>query len=296
MGMRQQFTKTMERLTDSDERVITLLNDIGVFAFRNIKAKHPERVRNLGILEQASIGVAAGLSMVGFIPFFHTIAPFIVERGYEQLKDDFGYQKINGNFISVGASYDYSALGTTHYCPADVGALMQIPSMQIIVPGTEEEFDCLLISEYDNGAPSYFRLSEISNDTSVDVQFGKANVIRKGKRGTIIAVGTMLDKVLNAVDGMDVTVLYYTTIVPFDHETLYQTTEINKVLLCEPYYYGGITNQVVETFSGLPVEIKYAGVPHAFLTSYGSVEEIEEEIGLTAERIRQAAMELFYGR
>ena len=75
MGMRQQFTETMQYLSDKDERVITLLNDIGVFAFRNIKAKYPNRMHNLGIMEQASIGIAAGLSLTGYVPVFHTIAP-----------------------------------------------------------------------------------------------------------------------------------------------------------------------------------------------------------------------------
>lgn len=83
IGMRAQFTNTIEVLSNNDDKVITLLNDIGVFAFRDIKAKYPNRVHNLGILEQSTIGIAAGLSISGYIPFFHTIAPFIVERGYE---------------------------------------------------------------------------------------------------------------------------------------------------------------------------------------------------------------------
>ena len=100
VNMRQQFTATVTALEEKNERVILLLNDIGVWAFRHLKAQYPNRVHNLGILEQASIGVSAGLALTGYIPIFHTIAPFIVERGYEQLKDDFGYQKLNGNFVA----------------------------------------------------------------------------------------------------------------------------------------------------------------------------------------------------
>ena len=287
MGMRQQFTKTMQYLSDNDERCITLLNDIGVFAFRHLKEKYPDRVYNLGILEPASISICAGLSLTGFIPFFHTIAPFIVERGYEQLKDDFGYQNINGNFISVGASYDYSGLGMTHYCPGDVGALMQIPNMQIIVPGTEEEFDSLLRSEYDNGRPTYFRLADVSNTESRNVIFSSAEIIKKGKKGTVVAVGNMLDRVAAAAEGLDVTVLYYTTLKPFDGVTLRENTCTRKILLCEPYYYGVLAGEVIHAFSGEPVRLEFAGIPHQILDSYGTADEMDQNLGMTKDAIQE---------
>lgn len=292
IGMRAQFTNTIEVLSNNDDKVITLLNDIGVFAFRDIKAKYPNRVHNLGILEQSTIGIAAGLSISGYIPFFHTIAPFIVERGYEQLKDDFSYQNINGNFISVGASYDYSALGMTHYCPGDIGALMQIPNMQIVIPGTAKEMDSLICSEYDNGSPTYFRLSEVSNKQDNKVEFSKGLVIKKGVQATVIAVGTMLDKVIEAVGDMDVSVLYYTTIKPFDRETLLKNTESKKILLCEPYYFGGLTNEVIQTFEGDAVALDYVGIPHRVLDCYGTIEEMEKDMNMTSSDIRNKLKKL----
>ena len=127
--MRKQFTSTTESILSTDERLVVLLGDIGVFGFRKSFEKFPKRICNIGILEQSTIGVAAGLAMTGFIPLVHTIAPFLVERSFEQLKDDFGYQKLGGNFVSVGASYDYAGLGCTHHCPADVAILKNIPNM-----------------------------------------------------------------------------------------------------------------------------------------------------------------------
>lgn len=286
MGMRQQFTSTMQDIMDSDDRVVTLLNDIGVFAFRHIKAQYPDRIYNLGILEQSSIGIAAGLSLSGMIPVFHTIAPFIVERGYEQLKDDFGYQNINGNFVSVGGSYDYSKLGMTHYCPGDIGALMQIPNMQIIIPGTEEEFDVLLKSQYDNGKPTYYRLSERSNSFSNNVTFRKAVVIKRGTLGTVIAVGNMLDRVIEAVNGFDVSILYYTTVCPFDDETLINNTVTRNIILCEPYYYGALTSTITDAFKDQPVKITHIGIPHQLLNTYGTVEEMDKALELDVESIR----------
>ncbi len=290
--MRQQFAATMTDLMSDDNRVITLLNDIGVWAFRFLKKEYPNRVHNLGIMEQASISVAAGLSLVEYIPFFHTIAPFIVERSYEQLKDDFGYQCINGNFVSVGASFDYSGLGMTHYCPGDVGALLQIPNFEIVLPGTAEEMDRLIKSAYDNGAPTYYRLSEYSNSKSQNVTWGKAHVVKEGSKGTVIAVGTMLDKVIDVVGEHDVTVLYYTTLRPFDYETLLQKTRRKSVLICEPYYFGGLDTDVLKAFEGDAVSITHVGVPHQLIQTYGTLEENERHLCMDSSTIKKKLVEM----
>ena len=116
--MRKQFAKTTQEILVQDKKTILLLGDIGVFAFRNSFELYPERVYNIGILEQSMVSVAAGLALTGFIPIVHTIAPFTTERCLEQIKDDFGYQGLGGNIVSVGASYDYAALGCTHHCRA----------------------------------------------------------------------------------------------------------------------------------------------------------------------------------
>ena len=138
--MRKQFIKSLQDILYSDDNTALLLGDIGVFGFRNELKNIPNRVYNIGILEQSTVSLAAGLSSIGITPFVHTIAPFMVERALEQLKIDFGYHGLGGNFISIGASYDYSALGCTHHCPGDILSLSSIPNMQIVVPGTSGEF------------------------------------------------------------------------------------------------------------------------------------------------------------
>lgn len=292
MNMRQQFTATVTSLEERDERVVLLLNDIGVWAFRHLKAAYPNRVHNLGILEQASIGVSAGLALTGYIPIFHTIAPFIVERGYEQLKDDFGYQNLNGNFVSVGGSFDYSALGMTHYCPGDVGALMQIPNMQIVLPGTAKEMDCLMTQAYDNGSPTYFRLSESSNVMEHKVLFGRAVVVKQGAKATVLAVGTMLSPVMEAVADLDVTVLYYTTVRPFDREVLLQNMPTNKILLCEPYYSGALTTEIIMTYYDNPVRMDFVGLSCEVPKTYGTVQENMAVFGMDAKSIREKTLTL----
>jgi deoxyxylulose-5-phosphate synthase len=141
--MRKQFVETVENLFSKNQNLVLLLGDISVHGFRLSFENYKSQIYNIGILEQSTIGLAAGLAKTNLIPIVHTIAPFLIERSYEQLKIDFGYQKLGGNFVSVGASYDYAALGCTHHCPADVSSLLNIPNFEIAVPGNANEFDSL---------------------------------------------------------------------------------------------------------------------------------------------------------
>lgn len=293
--MRQQLVATIEEILAKDKRLVLLLGDIGVWGFRQAFKDYPDRVFNIGILEQATVSLAAGLAKTGLIPVFHTIAPFIAERALEQLKIDFGYQKLGGNFISVGGSYDYMALGCTHHCPADIGTLKQIPGMEIVIPGTPLEFDRLFKQSYADGRPSYFRLSERSNRKSCSVNFGQAKVIKKGKKATVLAIGPMLDWVLEASQGLDVSVLYYTTVAPFDAKTLKQQTLSNKIMICEPYYEGGLTAEIMRTFFPKPISIDDLGVPRQFITDYGTRDQQDKKLGLTAENVNKRIIKLIYG-
>lgn len=280
--MRQQLVKTVSDLLKKDKRLVLLLGDIGVYGFQQAFKDFPDRVYNIGILEQATVSLAAGLAKVGLIPVFYSIAPFIVERALEQLKIDFGYQKLRGNFVSVGGSYDYAALGATHQCPGDVGILKQIPGMKIVVPGTALEFDKLFREVYRQPGPHYFRLSESVNKVSFPVKFGRLKVIKKGKKATVLAVGPMLDKVLEASRGLDVAVIYCTTVAPMD-----KYNQSNKLLVCEPYYSGAITAEILKAFYPRSMIIDQLGVPNQFLKHYGRREEQDKRLGLTAEAINR---------
>ena len=290
--MRKQFVKTVEKILAENGKAILLLGDIGVWGFREAFNKYPNRIYNIGILEQSTISLAAGLAKEGLIPIVHTIAPFLVERAYEQLKDDFGYQALGGNFVSVGASYDYAALGCTHHCPADIGALSQIPGMEIVLPGTAEEFDSLFNQSYTNGRPTYFRLSERQNTVSFKTEFGKAAVAQTGKLATVIAVGPMLNLVAEACKDVDVSVLYYNTISPFDADTLIDNCSTGKILICEPYYSGALTAKITAALFPQSLIIDHLGMPREFLTHYGHAEDHDRALGFTVENIKQKVAEL----
>lgn len=284
--MRKAFVETASDLVESDERTVLLLGDIGVFGFSKVAQKYPKRVINIGILEQSMIGTAAGLSMGNLIPIVHTIAPFVIERAYEQIKIDFGYQKLSGNIVSVGSSFDYAALGATHHCPADVSVLLSIPNIEIFVPGTSEEFDSLFRQSYSNDKLSYFRLSETSNSFSYSVKPGKANVIKSGKNGLILVWGPMIDHVLPAAIDLDVTVLYFTSARPIDYEGIRQHFNNTPIISVEPFYEGTMSAEIVKALDGHLVQLSSIGVPRKFIHSYGTHQEQMSSLGLDTKGIR----------
>ncbi|HET8909074.1 MAG TPA: transketolase C-terminal domain-containing protein [Ktedonobacterales bacterium] len=290
LAMRQQMVRTLTDILDEDKRVAVLLGGISVSLFdKSLYRAQPERIYDVGISEQAMVSMAAGLALEGMIPVVHTIAPFLAERAFEQIKDDFVYQQIGGNFVTIGASYDYSAEGMTHQGSGDVQVLRSLPGMRIVVPGAADEFDTLFRAHYADGQPTYYRLSERQNSMPQRVRFGRAEVIREGSeksRATIVAVGPMLSATLAATEGLDVTVLYYTTVVPFDGETLRSRRPHGHVILVEPFYAGTLIPEVTAAMGDIPVRVEAIGVPPRLITRYGTPEQHDHDLGLDVAGIR----------
>ena len=155
--MRSRFPKTVLEIMDNDERVVVLLGDIGVFAFKDVFAKYPTRCINFGICEQTMVGCAAGLAMAGMIPIVHTIEPFLVERAFEQIKDDFGYQNLIGTIVGVDVSETAPNLGYTHQTPYAYNLMSFIKNMTVSFPINAEEFDTKLKESYDKRL-TYYRI------------------------------------------------------------------------------------------------------------------------------------------
>lgn len=153
--MRASFPKTVLEIMDKDERIVVLLGDIGVHAFRDVFTKYPNRIFNVGILEQSMVGMAAGLAMAGLIPIVHTIEPFLVERAFEQIKDDFGYQELIGTLVGVDVSGNN--YGSTHECPYALQMMGFINGMKVFDPGTPEVFSLWLKENYDKSL-NYIRI------------------------------------------------------------------------------------------------------------------------------------------
>ena len=281
--MRKAMVTDVGQMIENEQDTLLFLVDIGVWAFRNTLKNHPDRALNVGIFEDGMVSVAAGAALKGMIPTIYGISPFIVERAAEQLKLDFAYQKLQGNFITTGASYDFPRTGYSHYCPEDIGVISLFPGFQFIAPGTASQFSTLFSQVHRNGSPTYIRLSDFPNKTEVNVDFGRAAVIKEGKIATVVAVSTTLDAVLEACSDQDVTILYYTTLIPFDYETLAHHYNTGKILLCEPHFEGSLLYPIITAFEGLKREV---------FRNYGSKIQNDEYNELTVEGIRSRLLAL----
>lgn len=279
--------KSIVQMLDEYKNTVVLLMDLGAYALREDMERYPNRIKNIGIFEPGTIGIASGLALTGLVPVVYGISPFIVQRSLEQLKLDFVYQNLGGNFITTGASYDFSKLGYSHYCMEDVATLKTLPGFEILTPGSPEEFSVLFSSCCMNGKPSYFRMTDYCHQQKVDVEFGKATVIRKGKKAVVIVFAEMLDDVVNACRDMDVTILYYTTAEPFDKDTLIDNLVSEKVFLCEPFYEGTFDHDIYAGLKEYRVNVIDLALPRSVMRSYGTKTEKDKRLELDADGIRK---------
>ncbi|MGZ4125457.1 MAG: transketolase family protein [Actinomycetota bacterium] len=286
--MREQMARTITDLFRDDPRVAIILAEISTQYFDEAFAHDPARAVNVGIMEQTMIGVAAGFAMEGFLPFAHTIAPFLAERALEQIKLDFGYQDLQGTFATVGASYDYTPEGFTHHAPADVQEMLAIPRMEVVVPGTAGELDVLLRATYADGHPTYLRTTSRENATSREVELGRLDVVRRGADATVVVVGPMLDRTLAAVEGIDVTLLYATTVSPFDAVGLArEAADAPEVIDVIPFLEGTLTPALATALAHRPARFASIGVSREVLRRYGTPEDHDRARGLDAAGIRE---------
>lgn len=281
--MRKQFKQTISDLAAKDERLVVILGDVSVYLFKEFQEKYPDRFYNMGICENTLVSVAAGLSSQGLIPFAHTIAPFITERSLEQIKLDLCYNQFGASIVSCGASFDYAWDGASHHAYTDLAILRLLPGMEVIQPGSRKELDCLMRSQYSNGKPKYFRLSDHPHNIDLPVEFGKAVVLKDQKADvTVMTAGPLLGNVFEACKDQNVNLVYFHTIKPIDRETIkrFQNT---KILVVHDAF--GLSEAIHEVPN---MTVSYHGLPDQFFSCYGTLEKIRQKIGLDVEGIKTA--------
>ncbi|MFF7986427.1 transketolase family protein [Streptomyces sp. NPDC007901] len=288
--MRDRFAPVAARLLDENPRVAVILAEIGAAGFEEALRRHPDRVINVGIREQLLVGAAAGLALTGLRPVVHTFASFLVERPFEQLKLDLGHQGAGAVLVSAAASFDWPAGGYTHMAPGDVALLDTLDGWTVHVPGHPDEAETLLRHAVAAGDDKvYVRLSAQSNRSALPVDGRCSRTVREGRSGVVVAVGPMLDAVLEATEGLDVTVLYAATVRPFDGAALRRATESagTDVVLVEPYLAGTSTAAVAEALADVPHRTLGLGVGRRELRRYGTVAEHVTAHGLDARSLRE---------
>ena len=291
--MREQAAATANDLFVADPRVAVVLSEISVGLFQPSLDHDPTRAVNVGIMEQTVVGVAAGLAMEGFRPIVHTITPFMVERPLEQLKVDFGYQGLGGTFVSVGASYDYSAEGATHHSPGDVQVLSSIPGMQILIPGDAIGGRSAVEADL-RERPAHVLANGRRQQRTGTTRWSSAEwrCLKRGSAGTVIAFGPMLDRTAAAVADLDVSLLYATSVEPFDGATLAAVAGDHPVVITvEPFYEGSVSSRIAEALRHVPSRIGSVGVPREFITRYGTATQLDSYLRLDEAGISKQVLE-----
>ncbi len=279
--MRKQFKLTSLDLAAADERVVLVFGDISVFLFNDFQQKFPDRFYNLGICEQAIVSVAAGLSARGFVPFVHSIAPFITERAMEQIKLDCSYNNFPVNIVSCGATFDYAWDGATHHAWLDLAFLRLLPNVEVFQPGNPKEVDFLLRNYYRSGKTSYFRLSDNGHSRDFALEKGKGVLVQdKGAKTTVVTAGPILESVLKAAEGLDLNILYFHTLKPFDQELVSRFGHTRLKVVHDSF---GLFEEVCAV-AGRSVE--HLGLPDKFCCSYGTIDDVRKMAGLDVESIR----------
>ena len=283
---RTTFATTAVDLLEDDLSVALVYAEISGQYFGDAERRHPERVVNVGIREQLLVNVGAGLALAGMRPIVHTFGSFLVERAFEQIKLGFNHQDVGGVLVGSGGSYDNTAGGRTHQAPGDVALIDTLPDWTIHTPGHADEVEASIRAAVAGNGRDYVRVVGHQNAEAYPVQPGIFHVLRLGSRGVVLAVGPMLDPVLAAVEGLDLSVLYANTIRPFDAVGLRSVLQRPDVVLVEPYLAGTSTRLVNDALSDLPHRVLSLGVGDPELRRYGNPADHVAAHGLDAAGLR----------
>lgn len=288
--MRERFSTVTTELLDDDPRLALVLAVISGDLFKEAARAHPDRVIDVGIREQLLVSVGGGLALTGLRPIVHTFASFLVERPFEQVKLDLGHQGVGAVLVSAGASYDVAAGGRTHQSPGDVALLDTLDGWTVHVPGHPDEAEALLRhAAADGDSRVYVRLGLQTNAAPLPVSPGRFPVVREGRAGVVLAVGPLLDAVLAATEGRDVTVLYASTVRPFDAAGVRAVVADSRqadLVLVEPCLAGTSAAQADEALADVPHRVLALGTRREELRRYGSWQEHVAAHGLDAAGLR----------
>ncbi len=302
--LRQEFADTCLEFGKTEKKLVVMVGDISHGILQPFAKSFPDRYYNIGICEPTIVNLAAGLSHVGLIPVVHTIAPFIIERAYEQIKLDFGYQKLGINLISVGGAFDYSQLGCSHHCYADVSLMSHFSNAKVFLPGSASEFKTLFKENFQNKSINYFKLTEYPHSIVIppnEIKSGKAVTIKEGTDITIVTTGAQLKNCVEASSillskNISAEILYFPTIKPFDSKAFSSSIKKTTRWLSveELSSHDGLFNLCLKAEKNEKVTSKQCKqlAISDFIYGYGSYEELCKVAGLTSKNIVDQSISL----
>lgn len=255
---RTVYSKVLKDLMENDEKVVIADADLaGAVNTSSLYEEYPERAINVGISEANMVGVAAGISSVGFTPFIHTFAPFASRRVLDQTFMSLAYSKNSAHIYASDPGLYAQYNGGTHTTFEDLSALRAISGITISAPSDVHAFEWVLRHYHKNRGVYYTRaprakFMDIYND-SESFKFGKGNIVKKGNDVAIIALGTMVQDALEAADllekkGISVEVIDMFFVKPYDKQLIQNTiSKFDRIITVENHNkFGGISDIVAK--------------------------------------------------
>lgn len=305
MEMRSVFRETLEALMDVNDKIMVLEADLGTASgFVKIKKSHPKNFLEMGISEANMTGVAAGLSMGGFIPFIHSFSPFVSRRIADQIFLEGAYAQNTINIYGSDPGICAAANGGTHTTFEDIAFYRSVPETMVFDPADSVQLEWLIKALVEEKGVHYIRANRkevptIYQDGSV-FEIGKGNILRSGKDVLLISMGILLKDSLEAAkilekEGISTEVVDMFTIKPLDRELVLQEMMGKKAVVTFENHniYGGLGSAVAEVMAGAGagIPLKILGVQDRF-GQVGSLGYLKEDYGLTGEHAASAILNM----
>ncbi len=299
--MREVYIQTLIKLAQQDEKIVVLDADLmhsnNTYKFKEV---FPDRGINVGVQEANMIGIAAGLSASGKIPFAHTFTAFAARRDLDQVYVSVAYAKLNVKIVATDPGIMATFNGGTHMSLGDMGIMRGIPTMTVVEPTDNVMIREILSQIAYSYGPFYVRIFrkkpvKIYEEGST-FELGKGVLLRKGKDLTIIANGIMVGESLKAADilekrGISARVVDMFTLKPLDKELIVNCAEeTGAIVTAENHnFINGLGSSVAETLSeNFPVPMERVGVRDQF-GEVGDADYLKKRFELTAEDIAKSA-------
>lgn len=294
------FYETLEQLMDENPRIVALEADLGgASGSLRIKRTHPEQFIECGIMEANMTGVAAGMSMRGFVPFMHTFAPFASRRIADQLFLAGAYSHNTLNVYASDPGVCAATNGGTHTTFEDISLMRAIPGVEVFDPADGVQLEWLIRELVQRSGVHYIRTTRkdimpiYAPGSSFEI--GKGNVLCKGGDVLLISMGTVLEDALQAAEvlgkeGISVEVVDMFTVKPLDKELILREAAGKRLIVtCENHSVtGGLGSAVAEVLAALPshAPLKRIGVQDQF-GQVGSLKYLKRAYGLDAQSITE---------
>lgn len=304
IATREGYGETLKELGEEYPNLVVLDADLAEATKTGIfKKAYPDRFIDCGIAESNMMGVAAGLSLVGKIPFVSSFAMFAAGRAFEQVRNSIGYPHLNVKIGATHAGITVGEDGATHQCNEDLALMRTIPGMVVMCPSDDIEARAAVRAAIEYEGPVYLRFGRaavpvINDKPDYKFEIGKGTVVRPGKDVTIVATGICVDSAIGAAemlaaDGIDAEVVNICTIKPLDEELVVASAKkTGKVVTVEEHsIIGGLGSAVCECLAEqYPTPVKRLGMQDIFGES-GPAAELVEKYGLDAKGVYKSVKE-----